>query len=308
MRSESASVEGQQATPYTDLPKIETTPVPQIDTDHKPKKKTWFVPLIATLCLIGAIGIGSMVYHSSPPSSSSSSPIAAVQTQSQQKLTLSGADLDQAATQQAVADLKSGANNPLLANLSDQVKQELLSGERQFYRVPIETSPPLTARAPPTSQPASTDTISVAFNGTSYGTYNLAMQPISLDMPLKMGDRVDVTCVSLMQGKSSIVVDLATVLNPVQTEPLAPGQTATLSVSPSTTGENYGWFQQEAEQGNPVAEYGLGHMYQFGLGVSQDNGQAIHWYQLAAAQNYLDAQAQISLLQSPPPAQSPQTP
>ena len=287
-RSSYAGSESGSTSNYTDLPSIDEDPV---KTDPGPKKKkSWLWPVVAAVCLLGAVGIGMMEHGSSP--GGSGSPML-VQQQEQQVLTLSGADLDQAATTQAVADLKSGTSNPLLANLSDQVKQELLSGARQFYRVPMNSRQ---ASGAASAQADSTDRVQINFNGATYGVYNLAKDPISLDMPLKMGDRIDVKCLSVATGKSTLTVDLATVLNPIQSEALAPGQEENLSVTQSATGQNYDWFIQEASQGNAVAQYGLGHMYQYGLGVAQDKAQAIHWYQQAAAQNYQDAQAQLAAL------------
>jgi TPR repeat protein len=37
-----------------------------------------------------------------------------------------------------------------------------------------------------------------------------------------------------------------------------------------------------AEQGDPVAQYGIGHMYRYGLGVPQDYAEAVKWYRLVA--------------------------
>jgi uncharacterized protein len=48
-----------------------------------------------------------------------------------------------------------------------------------------------------------------------------------------------------------------------------------------------------AEQGNAVAEFYLGMMYDAGLGVAQDFTEAAKWYRRAADQGY--AEAQLSL-------------
>lgn len=44
-----------------------------------------------------------------------------------------------------------------------------------------------------------------------------------------------------------------------------------------------------AEQGYELAQYNMGNMYFYGLGVEKDTEQAIKWYQLAAKQNYQPA-------------------
>ena len=46
----------------------------------------------------------------------------------------------------------------------------------------------------------------------------------------------------------------------------------------------------EAEQGNPIAQFVLGSMYENGEGVSQDYLLAVKWYSKAAEQGDVDAQ------------------
>lgn len=50
---------------------------------------------------------------------------------------------------------------------------------------------------------------------------------------------------------------------------------------------------QEAERGNPNAQFNLGLMYYIGHGVHQDFAEARHWYEKAANQG--DAKAQYFL-------------
>jgi hypothetical protein len=285
--SERSSYSGddRRAKAYSEPPRFNQ---PQEEPAPVPKPKNWLLPVIAALIL--AVGLGGIAVMNHGSGVNTPPPIAA--TQSQNILTVTGADADQAATDRAIVELKSGTPEPLLAALPDQVKQEILSGDRKFYRIP-----PQVVNG---DQFKSGDRISVDFNGTPYGTYDLS-QPVTLDMPLKIGDQVGVHCISVAQGKSTLTADLATVLNPVRCQPLAPGQSQELNVQQGAGGgQNYQWFEQEAASGNPVAQYGLGHMYQYGLGVAQNNGKAVHWYQQAAAQNYMDAQAQLQLLQSNP--------
>ena len=52
-------------------------------------------------------------------------------------------------------------------------------------------------------------------------------------------------------------------------------------------------FQVSAEQGDVIAQYAIGWMYDNGEGVSQDDRQAFSWYKKAAEQGY--AQAQFNL-------------
>jgi TPR repeat protein len=50
------------------------------------------------------------------------------------------------------------------------------------------------------------------------------------------------------------------------------------------------WFGKAAEQGNAQAQFNLGLMYGDGRGVKQDDAQAVHWYRLAAEQGLASAQ------------------
>ena len=48
-----------------------------------------------------------------------------------------------------------------------------------------------------------------------------------------------------------------------------------------------------AEQGDASAQFNLGVMYHNGLGVKQDDVEAVKWYRKAAEQGYADAQANL---------------
>jgi hypothetical protein len=255
---------------------------------RKKKPKRWITPSVVTVCAVVMLGLAGLFHYSAAPSHSP-----------EQIVSYSGADFDQAETQKVIDEIKTGASEPLLALLTPQMKQELLSGERKFYKLPLESPVTPAAPAPDAGQTPSGDRVSVALNGTPYGQFALSQQPITFDLPLKIGDQLSITCISVATGKTTVQVAVATGVSPVETAPLAQWETETFIVHTGASGQNYDWFEQQAQQGNPVAQYGLGHMYRYGIGVQQDTGQAIHWYQLAAAQNYLDAQAQLNQLSSP---------
>jgi hypothetical protein len=314
-KSDPAGSRGQG--PYTQPPRA-----------AKPKRK--WLPILVIGALLGAGGIGAHYYSGVHDNVT---PISTVATNTQQTLTLSGADLDEATTAAAIEAIHSGQNdNPLIAKLTEQQKQEIVSGQRKFYKLPVappeshqpksqapnqpvstaphhvhhKSSNPLPRPAPmqaestqpETDTPAdstSQDRIQITLDGAVYGTYNITSGPFTLDAPLKLGDTFTITCVELSSGKSSVTVGIATVLNPVQSV-LTQGQSANFSVTPHGNGQDYSWFETQASNGNPVAEYGLGHMYQYGIGVTQDTNQAIHWYQQAANQNYLDAKQRLTEL------------
>jgi TPR repeat protein len=53
------------------------------------------------------------------------------------------------------------------------------------------------------------------------------------------------------------------------------------------------FFGELANQNNPNAEYWLGHMYEFGLGIPRDATKAIDLYKKAAEQNIVAAEARL---------------
>ena len=59
---------------------------------------------------------------------------------------------------------------------------------------------------------------------------------------------------------------------------------------PQNFGEANRWYRLAAEQGNAAAQYNLGTMYSYGKGVAQNFGEANRWFRLAAAQGLADAQ------------------
>ena len=50
------------------------------------------------------------------------------------------------------------------------------------------------------------------------------------------------------------------------------------------------WWRQSAERGNATAQFQLGFMHRYGLGVAQSYEQAVSWYRKAAAQGHAGAQ------------------
>lgn len=56
------------------------------------------------------------------------------------------------------------------------------------------------------------------------------------------------------------------------------------------------WFRRAADQGDAEAQYSIGMLYDYALGVSQDFTKAMQWYLLAAKQNHAGAQYCIGML------------
>jgi len=55
-------------------------------------------------------------------------------------------------------------------------------------------------------------------------------------------------------------------------------------------------WQALANKGHAVAQFNLGVMYQLGLGVGQDNAEAVNWYRMAAEQGNAKAQQNIGYM------------
>jgi uncharacterized protein len=56
------------------------------------------------------------------------------------------------------------------------------------------------------------------------------------------------------------------------------------------------WYTLAAEQGNTVAQHKMGVMYDEGKGVPQDYKTAVKWYKLAAEQGNADAQGNLAVM------------
>jgi hypothetical protein len=176
----------------------------------------------------------------------------------------------------------------------DEAQPQPAAAAQQVRAEPAtaETAAPSPAPVPSESG----DKVQVAFNGQVYGVYTVTNRVLSLDLPLRAGDVISVTCLSLAGGKTSLTIDLGTTVGPGERQ-VSLGQTVQFTVRPANhDGHNYQWFVDEANQGNPVAEYGLGHLYEFGLGVAQDKSEALRWYQKAADQDYMDAKQRVAAL------------
>src|SRR3974390_480701 len=58
----------------------------------------------------------------------------------------------------------------------------------------------------------------------------------------------------------------------------------------------YRWYRKAADQGNAIAQFKLGWMYDTGQGVAQDDAAALSWYRKAADQGNAAAQSNLSLM------------
>jgi len=56
------------------------------------------------------------------------------------------------------------------------------------------------------------------------------------------------------------------------------------------------WYRKAAEQGDALAQYNLGGMYDEGQGVPQNDGEAAKWYLRAAEQGIANAQYNLALM------------
>ena len=56
------------------------------------------------------------------------------------------------------------------------------------------------------------------------------------------------------------------------------------------------WHKQQAEEGDPVAQFDLALMYDLGRGVTRDYAEAMKWYRKAADQGYAPAMTNIAIL------------
>jgi len=49
------------------------------------------------------------------------------------------------------------------------------------------------------------------------------------------------------------------------------------------------WFRKAAEQGNPESQFVIGKMYYYGVGVKEDHAEAAIWFRKAAKQGHVRA-------------------
>lgn len=65
---------------------------------------------------------------------------------------------------------------------------------------------------------------------------------------------------------------------------------------PEDDAEAARWFRVVAEQGYAAAQYNLGMMYRKGEGVPEDDTEAVRWYRLAAEQGHAGAQNNLGIM------------
>jgi len=65
---------------------------------------------------------------------------------------------------------------------------------------------------------------------------------------------------------------------------------------PENNAEAVEWYRKAAEQGISEAQYNLAHMYQNGEGVPENDSEAVKWYRKAADQGYSGAQYNLGVM------------
>ena len=73
-------------------------------------------------------------------------------------------------------------------------------------------------------------------------------------------------------------------------------EAAAQSPPPDNFGDAMGWYQREASNGNPRAQFLYGYMHETGEGVAQDAAMARSWYAKAADQGEPRAQYRLARL------------
>ena len=53
------------------------------------------------------------------------------------------------------------------------------------------------------------------------------------------------------------------------------------------------WFRKAADQGHVEAQYWVGYMYSYGIGMPENSAEALKWYRKAADQGHIEAQSRI---------------
>ena len=67
---------------------------------------------------------------------------------------------------------------------------------------------------------------------------------------------------------------------------------------PENDAEAVKWYRLAAEQGNASAQYNLGIMYDYGRGVPENDAEAVKWFRLAAEQGNANAQSNLGVMYS----------
>lgn len=65
------------------------------------------------------------------------------------------------------------------------------------------------------------------------------------------------------------------------------------SLQAQSEGDQIKVMRSEAEQGDAIAQFGLGMLYEIGRGVPKDFVEAVKWYRKSAVQGYANAQSNL---------------
>jgi TPR repeat protein len=65
---------------------------------------------------------------------------------------------------------------------------------------------------------------------------------------------------------------------------------------PENDAEAVKWFRKAADQGDAEGQYNLGVMYDFGMGVPENDAEAVKWYRKSADQGNAKAQSNLGVM------------
>jgi TPR repeat protein len=65
---------------------------------------------------------------------------------------------------------------------------------------------------------------------------------------------------------------------------------------PENDAEAFKWYRKAADQGGAKAQFNVGNMYEFGDGVPENDAEAVKWYRKAADQGHAKAQFNLGVM------------
>jgi hypothetical protein len=165
-----------------------------------------------------------------------------------------------------------------------------VTGDRKFYKLSTDGESASLAKDQPIQQ-LNGGRIRVDINGVPYADYNIENDLSNISIPIKNGDSIGVTCLSLNSGSRFVSFHVVCNVGPIDSGPLYEGERKawTISTGSSDYTKELPWLRLEAEKGNPVAEDALGYIYQHGLGVMKNTSEAVIWYKRSADHGNINA-------------------
>ena len=189
------------------------------DTDRMVGRTPAMIAIAAAVIAIGAGAFLMLHTPKAPLPPRTNAPVTS-EVQAQSIFFVSDRDLDPEATESAKAALKEGRIPPVLANVPERTRKEVLSGEQSLYSVRLVDF-----------LDEDGDWVKISINDALFGELLLSNAGAKLTIPLKKGTTTKFTCTASRDGGGGVTFRAISSTGEMRTRVMAVGECESWTIS-----------------------------------------------------------------------------